>query len=296
MPKFLRIPLTALAFLGFFSFGCLVGWLALPILAAWPGSPEVKRRRMEGVICGVYRRFIAILNAVRLIGYARPELPPDYPKSGGYVLIANHPSLIDTLLLMGLTPGLSSVVKPHWYSSWMLRVLMRYAGHIPGTDRSAALESADGASDMSQEPGDGDMPAVVDRMVAHLQAGHPLVIFPEASRSWERKMRRFRRGAVEAAIRAGVPIVPAFISVNPPMLMKHQPWYEVPERRGMFRVEFFPVIETAGRDLDPRRLNRELRAMYEPRFVEMLRERDASVLAAAPVALPQTQAPLDGRP
>ena len=102
-------------------------------------------------------------------------------------------------------------------------------------------------------------------------------------------MRRFRRGAVEAAVRAGVPIVPAFISVNPPMLMKHQPWYEVPERRGMYRVEFFPVIETAGRDLDPRQLNRELRAAYEVRFVEMLRERDASALAAAPVAqLPQT--------
>ncbi|MBZ5711178.1 lysophospholipid acyltransferase family protein [Nannocystis pusilla] len=291
MPKFLRIPLTAFAFFGFFSFGCIVGWLALPLLAFWPGTPEAKRRRMDNAICGVYRGFMQFLHLVRLVGYTRPELPPDFPRSGGYVVIANHPSLIDTLILMGLSPGLASVVKPHWYSSWMLRVLMRYAGHIPGTDRSAALSpSAEGTLDMSQETAsDGDMPAVVDRMVAHLQSGRPLVIFPEASRSWERKMRRFRRGAVEAAVRAGVPIVPAFISVNPPMLMKHQPWYEVPERRGMYRVEFFPVIETAGRDLDPRQLNRELRAAYEVRFVEMLRERDASALAAAPVAqLPQT--------
>ncbi|WP_434422088.1 lysophospholipid acyltransferase family protein [Nannocystis pusilla] len=288
MPKFLRIPLSGLAFVAFFSFGCVAGWVGLPILALWPGSPEEKRRRIERIICAIYRRFIDILHVMRLIDYARPELPPDFPRGGGYVVIANHPSLIDTLILMGLAPGLSSVVKPSWYSSWMLRVLMRYAGHIPGTDRTAAL--TDGSSDMSQEAAsDGDMPAVVDRMVAHLQAGHALVVFPEASRSWERKMRRFRRGAVEAAVRAGVPIVPAFISVNPPMLMKHQPWYEVPDRRGAFRVEFFPVIETAGRDLDPRQLNRELRAMYDGRFAEMLRERDATALAAAPVAqLPQT--------
>src|SRR5690606_5502281 len=138
-------------------------------------------------------------------------------------------------------------------------VLMRYAGHIPGSERRAALPPEGGAPDMSHETfDDTDMPGVVNRMVAHLQAGRPLVIFPEASRSWERKMRRFRRGAVEAAIRAGVPIVPAFISVNPPMLMKHQPWHEVPDRRGVYKVEFFPVIETAGRDLDPRQLNREL--------------------------------------
>ncbi|HEY8379472.1 MAG TPA: lysophospholipid acyltransferase family protein, partial [Nannocystis sp.] len=283
--KHLRILLTGFSFLGFFSFGCLVGWLALPLLALWPGTPEQRKRRIERVVCALYRGFIRFLHLVRLIDYVSPKLPPDFPHGRGYVLIANHPSLIDTLILMGLSPGLSSVVKPHWYSSWMLRVLMRYANHIPGADRKAALPPGPGASDMSPEtPDDADVPAVVNRMVQHLKAGNALVIFPEASRSFERKLRRFRRGAVEAAIRAGVPIVPAFISVNPPMLMKHQPWYEVPDRRGVYRVEFFPIIETAGKDLDPKQLNRELKAMYEARHAEMLRERDATALAPAPVA------------
>ena len=31
-------------------------------------------------------------NIARLIEYARPELPPDFPKGRGYVLISNHPS------------------------------------------------------------------------------------------------------------------------------------------------------------------------------------------------------------
>lgn len=283
--------LTGLAFAGFFSFGAVIGGLLLPLYARWPGTPEQKKRRVERAVCNVYRAFINILRLTGLVRYRRPELPPDFPAQGrGYVVIANHPSLIDTLILMGLSPGLASVTKPSWFNSAYLRSLMRYANHIPGPDRVPALPEQADSEDMSAESGDdGDVPAVINRMVAHLQAGHPLVIFPEASRSYERKLRRFRRGALEAAIRAGVPIVPAFISVNPPMLMKHQPWYVVPERAGHYRVDFFPVIETAGRDIDARRLNRELRATYEARFQEHLLERDASALpAAAPAQLPQT--------
>lgn len=289
MPKLLRIFLTGLAFAGFFGFGAVIGRLLMPLYARWPGTPEQKQRRVERAVCNVYRAFLVILRLTGLVRYRRPELPPDFPAPGrGYVVIANHPSLIDTLILMGLSPGLASVTKPSWFNSAFLRPLMRYANHIPGPDRTPALPDQTDADDTAGD--ESEVPAVINRMVAHLEAGHPLVIFPEASRSYERKLRRFRRGAIEAAIRAGVPIVPAFISMNPPMLMKHQPWYVVPERAGHFRVEFFPVIETAGKDLDARRLNRELRAAYEARFQESLRERDASALPAPAPApeLPQT--------
>lgn len=283
MPRLLRILLTGSAFAGFFVFSFLFGSLFLPVLARWPGSREQKQRRLERAVCGVYRAFTTIGHHTRLMRYRRPELPPDFPRQGGYVVIANHPTLIDTLMLMGLQPGLASVVKPWWTRTWWTRRLMRYANHIPGPERERERLPASVASDMSAESSDaGDTPAILTRMVEHLKAGHGLVIFPEGSRSFERKLRRFRRGAIEAAIRAGVPIVPAFISVDPPLLMKHQPWYDVPARRGDFRIEFFPVIQTAGRDLDPRVVNRELRTAYEARFQELLRERDAHALAPAP--------------
>jgi hypothetical protein len=83
-----------------------------------------------------------------------------------------------------------------------------------------------------------------------------------------------------------VPIVPAFVSVVPPMLMKHQAWYDVPRRGGRYTVEFFPVITTAGKELDSRALTRELRARYEQRHAQMLAERDAFTAANSPKALP----------
>lgn len=288
MPKFLRIFLTGAAFAGFFLFGGLVGRILLPVLAALPGTPEKRQRRVRRLVTRVYRTFIVLLRLWRLIDYRRPALPPDFPVGRPYVLISNHPSLIDTLILMGLAEELTSVVKASWLRSWLISPLLTHAGHIAGPEKQAALPSGAAGEDMSSET-EAESAAVLARMVAHLQAGNPMVIFPEGTRSQERKLRRFRRGAVEAAVRAEVPIVPVFISVDPPMLMKGQPWYEVPESRGVYRLEFFPVIETAGRGLDPRALNRELRAMYEQRFSQMLRERDREARpAAAPRGLPET--------
>lgn len=55
--------------------------------------------------------------------------------------------------------------------------------------------------------------------------------------------------------------MPAFVSVVPPMLMKHQAWYDVPRRGGH---------------------TRELRGRYELRHAQMLAERDALTAATAP--------------
>ncbi|MBA3546556.1 MAG: 1-acyl-sn-glycerol-3-phosphate acyltransferase [Nannocystis sp.] len=280
MPKLLRILLTGSAFLGFFLFAGLLGRLMLPLVVALPGSPERKRARREWFFLWTNRVFCVYMGMLRLVLYRRPPLPADLPPSGqGYIVIANHPSLVDVLLLGATLPGLTSLAKASWYRSWVLGPLLRHGKHVRGPEPRALT----GAGAIDGE--DADAP-VLERMVEHLRAGHPLLVFPEGSRSHERTMRRFRRGAIEAAIRAQVPIVPVFISVAPPMLMKHQPWYEVPPRGGRFTLEFFPVIETAGRELDARALNQELKQRYEVRHQQMLRERDALELPRSPPALP----------
>lgn len=281
MPKLLRILFTGSAFLGFFLTGGLLGRLMLPLVVAFPGTPERKRARREWFFLWTNRVFVLYMRILRLVLFRRPPLPADLPPHGqGYIVIANHPSLVDVLLLGATLPGLTSLAKASWYRSWVLGPLLRHGKHVRGPEPRALTEGR-GADD---DP-DVDAP-VLDRMVEHLRAGYPLLVFPEGSRSHERALRRFRRGAVEAAIRAQVPIVPVFISVAPPMLMKHQPWYEVPKRGGRFTLEFFPVIATAGRDLDARALNRELKQRYELRHQQMLRERDALAAPRDPAALP----------
>ena len=281
MPKFLRILFTGAAFLAFFLAGGFLGRIALPILRILPGTPEIKRVRRERMLLWAYGLFVRYCQGLRLIQFQAPALPPELPPSGqAYVLIANHPTLLDTMILLSMFPGLTAVAKYTWYRSWLIRPLLELGGHIPGPQ--PALGPGEAAE--VQEDAGSTNPAL-DRMVEHLRAGHPLSIFPEGSRSYERSLRRFRRGALEAAIRAQVPIVPVFISVVPPMLMKHQPWHEVPRERGRFRVEFLPIIPTAGRELDARALNRELKQRYEQRHAQMLAERDSATAGHRP-ALP----------
>lgn len=280
MPRFLRILFTASAFAAFFLTAAVIGRLLLPLALHWPGPPERRAARRERILLWSYRSFIGYMRTLRLIQFERPALPTDLPGPGQpYLLISNHPSLIDVLVLTSTLPGLTSVAKASWFRSWLMRPLLEYAGYIPGADDRALAEAGDADSGEDHSP-------VLERMTAHLRAGHPLLVFLEASRSHERSLRRFRRGAIAAAIRAGVPIVPAFVSVVPPMLMKHQAWYDVPRRGGHYKVEFFPVIQTAGTDLDSRTLTRELRARYEQRHAQMLAERDALAAASSPRALP----------
>jgi 1-acyl-sn-glycerol-3-phosphate acyltransferase len=284
VPKLLRILLTGSAFFGFFMMAALLGRLMLPLIVGFPGSPARKQARREWFFLTANRVFCGFMGSLRLVLFRRPPLPPDLPPRGqGYIVIANHPSLVDVVVLGATIPGLTSLAKASWYRSWVLGPLLRHGKHVRGPEPRALTPGV--AANPDEPDADADAP-VLERMVEHLRAGHPLLVFPEGSRSHERTMRRFRRGAIEAAIRAEVPIVPAFISVAPPMLMKHQPWYEVPARGGRFTLEFFPVIPTAGRNLDARALNRELKQRYELRHQQMLRERDALLAPPAPAALP----------
>lgn len=150
MPKSLRLIFTASAFLAFFMTGGLLGRLLLPIVMALPGSPERRRARREGFFLWANRVFVGYMRALRLIYFERPPLPPDLPPSGqAYVVIANHPSLIDTLLLGATLPGLTMVAKASWYRSWLLGPLLKHGGHVRGPEPRALAEA--GASDMSWE-------------------------------------------------------------------------------------------------------------------------------------------------
>jgi 1-acyl-sn-glycerol-3-phosphate acyltransferase len=97
-----------------------------------------------------------------------------------------------------------------------------------------------------------------------LRAGRSVLVFPEGTRSPAWRLRRFRRGAAEAAIRAGVPIVLFFVLADPPVLKKGDKWYQMPSRVPEFRIELLGPISTAGRD------SRELTAEIRDKLAERL--------------------------
>lgn len=268
MPRPLQILLSGSAFLVFIVGTACISWLVIPLLSL-SFDPEVRRRRCERVARFATRVFVRYPALLGLIEIRWPPLPADFP-SGAYVMLANHPTLIDVTVIMARFPELSTVVSRKWFDRRSLGGMLKAAGYVPGPARD-------------EEEGT----RTLDVMVETLRAGTGMIIFPEGTRSDPGRVLRFRRGAVEAAIQAEVPIVPVFIHVNQPMLMRHQRWYEVPYGKGIYTLEIWPTIPTAGRDLDARELNAELAERFRARFNKMLAERAASpALPPAPADEP----------
>lgn len=253
MPRALRIALTGFAFAVFFGGSCILGVLAGLYYRFRKVAPE-GRWRFTQAINRSLRLFSGFMRDLGLIDYWHPRLPEGY-EGRGFLLVANHPTLIDVVLLLASFPELSCVVKSSWYDSILLGPMLRNTEHVPGPGHDGPEE---------------ELP-VVRRMEEKLRQGVPVLVFPEGTRSLATRLRRFRRGGIEAAVRAGAPILPLFIGNDQPFLMKGVPFYRVPERTCDFVFEWLEPIETEGKS--SREITRELAARYEARFAQLVAER-----------------------
>lgn len=252
LPKFLRILLTGSSFLMFNVGSAILSWILVPRakrrIEKLP--PEERRAAWTEFYLAAHRWIVQYMRVLRLYSYTPPPLPDDLPEGTGYVIISNHPSLIDILIVKATIPGATCVVRHDLFHAPHLKNLLVHGNDFSGPSaRGGALGET----------------TVLDTFVERLKMGFPVVIFPEGTRSKRYRLNRFRRGAVEAAVRAGVPIVPLFISFHPPTLMHGQKWWEVPDRMIEINVEFLPILQTSPAT-DARAMTSELKAMYEERL------------------------------
>lgn len=124
------------------------------------------------------------------------------PQSGPAIIVANHNSHLDTLVLMSLYPqAMLKQLRPVAAMDYFLRnrALAWFALNIIGI---LPLER-------KVKAGRGDPLA---GSVAALERGDILILFPEGSRGEPEKMGRFRTGVAHLAKRMpGVPVVPVYL-------------------------------------------------------------------------------------
>ena len=123
--------------------------------------------------------------------------------------------------------------------------------------------------------------SVVTAAVDRLRSGTPVLIFPEGTRSGWRGFGTFRQGGFEMATRAGVPLLPAFITTSPRTLMKGMPWYRIPTERVTLRVEIGTLIHSEQEE-SARQLKSRVQAIYERRLTELGMVRDDAQPSAIP--------------
>ncbi|MDQ7917299.1 MMPL family transporter [Mesonia sp. MT50] len=115
------------------------------------------------------------------------------------ILIANHSSFLDILSLGKLHPKMVFLVNDWVYNSPVFGKAVRLAGFFP----------------VSNGIDDG-----VEHLQQKVEEGYSLIAFPEGSRSFNNKMKRFHKGAFYLAEKLNIPITPILIHGNSEVLPK----------------------------------------------------------------------------
>jgi 1-acyl-sn-glycerol-3-phosphate acyltransferase len=206
----------------------------------------VRQRRVQKVIRQSFRVYILMLRVLGVISL-RVEDVERLADLRGKLIIANHPTLLDIVLLMSLTPRAQCIVKYQLWSNFFLRPLVQGAGYIRN---------------------DQDPAALLESCAATLRAGNNLIIFPEGTRSKPGLPIRFHRGFANIATMAGVDVQLVTIGCKPPMLAKGDPWYRIPAKKSFFTIAVGELVDINAflsmpyRSLAARRLHTLLEHRY----------------------------------
>lgn len=206
-----RLGGTAFAFSFIFFGGGVLAVTLLPLLALIPGH---QRARAQLVIHAAFRFYIMILQRLWVIR-VKTEGAERLNAPGGRLIVANHPSLLDVVMLMALIPKAQCIVKNELWNHRFLGPLMRRAGYI--------------RNDLDPE----EMLAACKQS---LDQGNSLIIFPEGTRSQPGMAPHFRRGFANLATLTGAEIQLVVITCNPPTLVKGEPWWRIPPCRPLFTL------------------------------------------------------------
>ncbi len=243
--RVVRGLLAGTGFLFFGAGGLLLSWTILPVLRRrandGPTRSALSREAVRRAFM-LFHDYLRVLHLVRCNPRHHADALPTEPA----VVVANHPTLIDVTAIMAADPSLICLVKPSHFRGWLLGPLLRYCWHVP----SVVGHAAAGAG-------------VIVESLRRLEAGLPVLIFPEGTRSPVGGLNRFRRGAFEIACRGGVPVVPLHVEMNPPMLSKHAPWYMAPSRTPDLTVTALPRMDPTDFGNDSRAMARAAEAGYK---------------------------------
>jgi 1-acyl-sn-glycerol-3-phosphate acyltransferase len=219
-----RLFATALSFGLFGIGGVLLRLLVFPLLALLPGDALVRRRRARATVSWTFRWFVEFMFRSGVLTYEVEGAERlGHP---GQLIIANHPSLIDVVVLIAFIRDANCVVKQSLWDNPAMR----------GPIRAAQYISNSGSLDM------------LDEAAEALRSGQTLIVFPEGTRTTPGQAPEFHRGAAAIALRGARIVTPVVISVTPTTLTKAEPWYRIPLRRFHLRLR-------VGEDIDPQQFS-----------------------------------------
>ncbi len=207
-----RIFATGLVFVLFGLGALFISLTVFPLLRLSTRDNETARRRIQRGMQRTFRIYIEMMRVLGIMSYEVDGI--ERLREQGRLVVANHPTLIDVVMLVSLMPEVDCIVKRGLWRNPFLRWPVIWASYIPNSEGEELIEGC----------------------AATLRRGHSLLVFPEGTRTVPGKPMRMQRGAAHIALAAEAEILPVTVTCTPATLFKGNPWYRVPERRFHMKV------------------------------------------------------------
>lgn len=195
------------------------------------------------------------LRVARLLG----TLDVDFPRAGelqglrGTIVVCNHPSLIDALILLSILPNAVCIMRGDLSGSLVLGAITRMAGYVPNDSGRAMVREGSRT----------------------LKEGGNLLIFPEGTRTRTEPVNIFKKGFALVAEKSGVPIQTVLIERTGTYLSKQSSLFDQAELPLKYRIHLGAVFRAEKRESP-----QELAYRIEAYFLRNLKNDGCSVQLA----------------
>ncbi|MDX6019370.1 lysophospholipid acyltransferase family protein [Scandinavium sp. V105_16] len=208
-----RIFATGFCFSLFGLGGLLLSLIWFNILLVLVRQPARRRSLARRSIATSFRFFLWVTKVMGVLDY-RFHGKDILRQERGCLVIANHPSLLDYVLLASVMPDTDCMVKSALLKNPFVSGVIRSADYLINSQADSLL------------------PACQQR----LARGDTILIFPEGTRTRVGEPMTLQRGAANIAVRCASDVRIVTIHCSQRMLDKQSKWYDVPPVKPIFDV------------------------------------------------------------
>ena len=213
-----RVCAKWLSFLVFGIGSVLISVVAFPVMKLLFPNPRRFRTAGHRFISCMFRFFVGFMTVIGVAALSTPDRRR-FRNLNSKIVVANHPSLLDVVMLISLIPNADCIVNAYLTGRNILHVIVRQL-YIP-----ASLPHED----------------LMRKCAETLREGDNLIIFPEGTRSLPSGQHPYKKGAARIALMSGCAILPVYMGGNDKRgLRKHDPWLSFNTRN---RYHYAPYMK-----------------------------------------------------